>query len=89
MLSAELLRHFGPAMLTALISRQGGCVGAAEGRAGCWVLGVPRAGRTGTGRRGLSTAVAEAALKFPDAFELLVKSLEIGGVTDYPSGKSS
>lgn len=53
------------------------------------MLGVPRAGRTGTERRGLSAEVAEAALKFPDAFEPLVKILEIGGLQTLLAGKSS
>lgn len=52
------------------------------------VLGVPGTGRTGAGRRGLSMEVAEAALKFPDAFEALVKILEIGGFWTLPAGRA-
>lgn len=52
------------------------------------VLGVPGTGRTGAGRRGLSMEVAEAALKFPDAFEALVKTLEIGGFWTLPAGRA-
>lgn len=85
-ISVELLRHFCPVMLTAFISWQGGqcCRGPGRGS----VLGVPRAGRTGAGQRGLSVAVAEAALKFLAAFELLVKILEIGGLWTVLAGRA-
>lgn len=52
------------------------------------MLGFPRAGRTGAERRGLSAEVAEAALKFPDAFEPLVKILEIGGLQTLLTGRA-
>lgn len=93
--SVELLKRFRPVMLTALISWQRGCVGGAEGRGGALsaggggsVPGVPRAGRTGAGQRGLSAEVAEAALKFSDAFELRVKILEIGRLRTLPAGRA-
>lgn len=54
---------------------------------------LARAGRAGccgslAGRPGLSMEVAEAALKFPDAFEPLVKILEIGGLQTQPAGRA-